>query len=1206
MKPANTSSDISVSQKLQLDRTSAIAQLKILGYKQGDAVYVRAFLPKEDPRYAPNTGRKADKLSWEQVERWQEQGYGIYIVVNAGGHKDEDVKSCRAIFCEFDDRAIEDQINFWQDLGLPEPSMQIATRKSVHTYWVFDEPIAVEQWRELQTALLAYTASDPALKNPSRVLRLAGAFHIKPGHEPVRCNLIHSAGKCYSYQELRSAIPVSQSTTPAPAITLSPSSVPQFQSDLVTPQARRFEDISIPVRASVPLEACLAKESRHLLNCGVGEGERNAQGAKLVRDLIGTANYLQAIGQSFDGNPRTLLEDYAHRCSPPLPSREVETVWKSAEKDNPTPSCQPEGVNTCIRAWYWKHHVKAQPESTQKNHNYAASRGFGNISDDRGKNKPPVTTIALCDRIREILNRQESESEIASCLIELATATGRTYNEINQLTKIIRSEGELAAEVIEAVESFRPLLGSSRRRLNIPRYIHRTLSNPLMATSAAMPTAPEYLFNTVLPSSASRIGTAARIIVNPQGGYVQPCIFWTANVAHSGQAKTPPQIAILKPLEEMEAAAKESHDTQMEDYENDSDAKGKPPVRQRRLLNNVTTSTKIRIHDENPRGLLEYMDELVADYQRLNQYKSGKGDDLQLELSFWNGSGGNFDRHDARLFLKRVALSKTGTYQWDTLARLMGADEVNFIASGYSSRFLYCSIVDAPARFLDLLSTPNRAADELKEKLTWLYAQLEQLPETDYFLSHEAKVLFQGWNHTLVNVEMEEKHFGLSLVYAKIESYTARLALWLHIVNAVLRGETPSQIINGKTMQHAIEIALFYLDQHKLIHAHNAPNRQAEGIFLKVQAQAEKVLKKCGKGVSASFLKSRINALKGWAVEKIRACIFKALAASGHGRIEGEGSEMVYIPNPSIGEPPGQLVSIGGELVASPIAQTSSNSDLQASIGEIGERVWSWGFPPGTSRGEDTRVQSCPHHREVSGSTTEATCSQLSTDVVTPWGNAYAPPPDHRTAARHLLQRREPPQHSDSSMGDTPAQHCPHQFPNSVVETTAAAGLGSVGDTTNSLPIAPIEKIQQQSPTVRGLAEQILLCSTWSEIASQVKENTNTLVKAAKEMTAQQRQGLTRLLSEHLCQSPSHLSQLTWVPEKLRQRTLERLQFTISRIADVAGSILELGWESISGCRLEKIGQIGMPGEAWLFLAPDGTHLYAYPDAVEAISYRGE
>ena len=147
------------------------------------------------------------------------------------------------------------------------------------------------------------------------------------------------------------------------------------------------------------------------------------------------------------------------------------------------------------------------------------------------------------------------------------------------------------------------------------------------------------------------------------------------------------------------------------------------------------------------------------------------------------------------LFLKRTALSKTGTYQWDTLARLM-ADDVNFIGSGYSARFLYCSITDAPPRYLDLLSP--QGSNPLKEKLEGLYSELERLPEADYLLSHEAKVLFQGWNHTLVNAEIEEQHFGISLVYAKIESYTARIALWLHIVNAVLRGEKPLPVCGSK------------------------------------------------------------------------------------------------------------------------------------------------------------------------------------------------------------------------------------------------------------------------------------------------------------------------------------------------------------------------------------------------------------------------
>jgi hypothetical protein len=44
----------------------------------------------------------------------------------------------------------------------------------------------------------------------------------------------------------------------------------------------------------------------------------------------------------------------------------------------------------------------------------------------------------------------------------------------------------------------------------------------------------------------------------------------------------------------------------------------------------------------------------------------------------------------------------------------------------------------------------------------------------------------------------------MGLVYAKIESYAARLALWLHIVNAVVRDEVPGPVISGETMQAAL------------------------------------------------------------------------------------------------------------------------------------------------------------------------------------------------------------------------------------------------------------------------------------------------------------------------------------------------------------------------------------------------------------------
>src|SRR4028119_396255 len=52
--------------------------------------------------------------------------------------------------------------------------------------------------------------------------------------------------------------------------------------------ASRPENILLPVPETIPLEVCLAKSSRDLLN-GISEGGRNDAGTALARDLIGTA-----------------------------------------------------------------------------------------------------------------------------------------------------------------------------------------------------------------------------------------------------------------------------------------------------------------------------------------------------------------------------------------------------------------------------------------------------------------------------------------------------------------------------------------------------------------------------------------------------------------------------------------------------------------------------------------------------------------------------------------------------------------------------------------------------------------------------------------------------------------------------------------------------------------------------------------------------
>ncbi len=197
--------DRTTQRNLQIDREQAIAHLAALGCKKGETVYLRTFPAKGQQGHPKNSQCQFPNLPLQQHPEM-----GLYLVPNGGGQRDEKVDRGRAIFVEFDDRPVEDQLLFWQNLGLPEPTIQVSTRKSVHSYWTLEEPCSVDDWRQLQSDFLEFVDGDRTLKNPSRVMRLAGSWHIKAGEAPIKCDVISHAGSRYSYEGLRQLIPPSQ------------------------------------------------------------------------------------------------------------------------------------------------------------------------------------------------------------------------------------------------------------------------------------------------------------------------------------------------------------------------------------------------------------------------------------------------------------------------------------------------------------------------------------------------------------------------------------------------------------------------------------------------------------------------------------------------------------------------------------------------------------------------------------------------------------------------------------------------------------------------------------------------------------------------------------------------------------------------------------------------------------------------------------
>ncbi|QHU99991.1 DUF5906 domain-containing protein [Synechocystis sp. CACIAM 05] len=194
---------------MQIDTTQHYLQLKALGYNDGDTIYYREFPPKGGKGSAVKKQRTLPNILQEQ-----NANKGLYFVVNGGGQTDKEISTCRAFFAEWDDRSLEEQEELWENKGFLEPTFQVRTRKSIHCYWVLSEPISVEDWKILQSNLLNLLDADRTLKNPSRILRVAGGWHIKPGEEPVKCELINPTDHRYSQAEIEQALASSSMRVP--------------------------------------------------------------------------------------------------------------------------------------------------------------------------------------------------------------------------------------------------------------------------------------------------------------------------------------------------------------------------------------------------------------------------------------------------------------------------------------------------------------------------------------------------------------------------------------------------------------------------------------------------------------------------------------------------------------------------------------------------------------------------------------------------------------------------------------------------------------------------------------------------------------------------------------------------------------------------------------------------------------------------------
>jgi len=186
----------------------ALHFLQLLG-KDPEASRFRFFAHKKNPRKAEIGARKEHRYNRSRFERLLSEGRSAYVVIGEGGDNKESIIHIPALFVEWDDKPREWQIHAWIELKLPQPSMQVETGGgSIHNYWLLKEPLAPEQWIAATQRLIAHCGSDPAVSDPSRVMRLPGFDYIGADGKPTgHCQLISTPGTRYRLVDVLTHVP---------------------------------------------------------------------------------------------------------------------------------------------------------------------------------------------------------------------------------------------------------------------------------------------------------------------------------------------------------------------------------------------------------------------------------------------------------------------------------------------------------------------------------------------------------------------------------------------------------------------------------------------------------------------------------------------------------------------------------------------------------------------------------------------------------------------------------------------------------------------------------------------------------------------------------------------------------------------------------------------------------------------------------------
>ena len=335
----------------------------------------------------------------------------------------------------------------------------------------------------------------------------------------------------------------------------------------------------------------------------------------------------------------------------------------------------------------------------------------------------------------------------------------------------------------------------------------------------------EYMMASLLAAVSTAIGNAVNIRI--RGGWISNPVLYMILVGRPGMGKTPPLDFAFRPIRKHDAKVIKQFKSEMEQYNNIIESnKGKKedcaplpekPILRRTVISDFTPEALMRALDDNQRGIVVYVDEIMGMVNAVNQYS--KGQLIEQLLTAFSGKPLDISRCSMPIpiHIEHPFINMVGTMQTTRMHELI---DKGYKDNGLIDRIIF--VYPSSQEISDWQDEGNTFATFDKYSSMWeniinkvmslpfiVNEDGEIVPDILDF-SSEAKAYFTNWRNAAIHAVNQIQDDGLvDSRVMKAPMITARLALIMQILRWAC-GEVHKKIVDIDSTKSAIALSDYF------------------------------------------------------------------------------------------------------------------------------------------------------------------------------------------------------------------------------------------------------------------------------------------------------------------------------------------------------------------------------------------------------------